>query len=92
MASTLEQRCEQSYRRRERRRKILAEAKDVSCADCGIKYPPYVMTFHHRDPRTKINNVANMVSEGIERLLAEIAKCDVLCANCHAEREFGPYA
>src|SRR5262249_49175277 len=47
------------------------------------------LTFHHRDPSQKVfpldaRNCANR-SEGV--LAGEAAKCDLLCANCHAEVE-----
>lgn len=62
-------------------------AKDVPCTDCEIKYPYYVMEFDHLDPDTKQFNVsAGVMSASYERLIAEIAKCEVVCANCHAER------
>jgi hypothetical protein len=39
----------------------------------------------------KQSNVASLVgmSASEERLRAEIAKCDVVCANCHRERTYG---
>ena len=56
--------------------------------DCGGEYPPYVMDFDHRDPLDKTDNVANAVHNGwsVTKFRAEIAKCDVVCANCHRER------
>jgi hypothetical protein len=48
------------------------------------------MDFHHRDPRTKCFNVTS--SEGMlkrrDLLMAEVAKCDIICANCHAARTY----
>lgn len=60
------------------------------CADCGISYPPYVMQFDHIVDG-KRGNVADMARSGfsIENLQAEIAKCELVCANCHAERTHG---
>jgi len=57
------------------------------CPRCG--HEPEVleeMHFHHRDPRRKVANVADLVSRGasISKIMAEIAKCDLVCANCHA--------
>lgn len=63
---------------------------ETPCADCGNKYPPYVMDFDHRDPSKKSFSVAKFKStNSVERVLKEIAKCDVVCANCHRERTFG---
>lgn len=56
------------------------------CIKCDTRHPA-VITFHHRDPGTKISEVAEMVSSAPryskEQILAEIAKCDALCSNCH---------
>ena len=51
------------------------------CA-CG-EHDPDVLQFHHRDPSLKKFNVAQPGTSSEARLLAEIEKCDVLCANCH---------
>ena len=40
-----------------RRETVTAELrriKDVACADCGRRFPPYVMDFDHRDPSQKL--------------------------------------
>lgn len=56
--------------------------------DCHGEFPHYVMHFDHRNPATKIKAVAAMIRNTItwEKLEAEIAKCDLVCANCHAVR------
>lgn len=68
---------------------IINAAKDRPCVDCGVKYPPYVMTFDHLDPSNKDFNIG-IIGPTISkvRLIAEIAKCEVVCANCHAERTY----
>ena len=68
--------------------KLIRKAKDQPCADCGKSYPYYVMDLDHVRG-TKVQNVANLRGRvGTEKLLEEIAKCDVVCANCHRERTF----
>lgn len=69
-----------------RNRDTMRMAKGDPCADCGISYPYYVMQFDHigDDKAFNIGIVGPRASR--ERLLAEIAKCVVVCANCHAER------
>jgi len=76
-------------KRKRRLRSIIQEIKNVPCADCGVKYPPYVMEFDHVRGE-KVRDISNMVSESvqIEKLLEEIEKCEVVCANCHRERTF----
>ena len=60
--------------------------KSKPCMDCKKSYPYYVMQFDHLGD--KKYNVAWMVSRGytIASIAEEIAKCDLVCANCHAER------
>jgi len=62
--------------------------KTLSCVRCGYDRPSGLQ-FHHRDPKHKAFNVSSFIRNGValETLQAEIAKCDVLCANCHAEVE-----
>lgn len=73
-----------------RLRTLIRHHKDKPCADCGIKYPHYVMDFDHVDPATKLFDIGVAKSKMNESVvLAEIAKCDVVCANCHRERTYG---
>lgn len=68
-------------------RDAVRAAKSKPCADCGTQYPYYVMEFDHLDAGTKHFNVsAGVTRASHERILAEIAKCEAVCANCHAER------
>lgn len=61
--------------------------KAAPCVDCGGTFPPECMDFDHIDPSTKSFCVAKgPVSYGRERVLAEIAKCELVCANCHRVR------
>lgn len=84
------------FRERERRRTaanavatraIIIEAKNVPCMDCGIQYPYYVMQFDHVRGE-KLFNIANVRTMSKKKLLDEIAKCEIVCANCHAERTY----
>lgn len=68
----------------DRIRQVIEAAKDAPCMDCDQRYPHYVMDFDHRDPSTKILNVG--LSRSLARTLAEIEKCDLVCANCHRTR------
>jgi hypothetical protein len=72
---------------RETHSKLLAELRTVPCLDCGGTFPFFVMEFDHRDPSEKTYLVSQMVGRaGTKSILAEIAKCDIVCANCHRER------
>ena len=56
----------------------------LACIKCGENHP-HCLDFHHRDPAEKefTLSLAGEGRYGIPRLLKEVAKCDVLCANCH---------
>jgi hypothetical protein len=43
------------------------------------------LDFHHSNPKEKEFEISNGVRSGYSknRILEEIAKCDILCANCH---------
>ena len=70
----------------ERVRQAVAAAKDVPCADCGGRFPKPCMDFDHRDPAQKSFTVSGGMPRGLASVLREIAKCDVICANCHRLR------
>jgi len=55
------------------------------CTDCGKTYPTFVMQFDHIGS-DKVKDVSKLKAHKRELLLAEIAKCEVVCANCHAIR------
>jgi hypothetical protein len=65
---------------------IVSQKKDVPCADCGIVYPHYVMHFDHLGLEPKLFTVSQMRQTTPKAILAEIAKCELVCANCHAVR------
>lgn len=69
-----------------KKRTMIQEYKKVPCADCGETYPPYVMDFDHREGEEKLFLVSKVQHHGKQKILDEIAKCDVVCSNCHRER------
>jgi hypothetical protein len=70
------------------RRLLLNGLKNRPCMDCGARFPPECMDFDHRDPETKHTEVGLMLTWKWERVLAEIALCDLVCSNCHRIRTF----
>jgi hypothetical protein len=66
-------------------RKEVAEMKAKPCADCGGTFPPECMDFDHVRGE-KIGDISKMLLRTTELLHEEIAKCDVVCANCHRIR------
>lgn len=73
---------------RAKRRMWLWGKKSVPCLDCQGKFPPYVMQFDHvGDKSFEIGTAA--INKSLKELEAEISKCEIVCANCHAVRTFG---
>jgi len=60
------------------------QLKDHPCTDCGVKYPYYVMHFDHLGVEPKVFTISNLPSK--KSIDTEVKKCELVCANCHAER------
>ena len=79
------------WKRKRTRRTDLAREIDEylrahNCVDCG-ESDPFILEFDHRDGVEKLDDVAFLRARGRrDELLAEIAKCDVRCSNCHQRR------
>lgn len=69
-----------------RRDELMAWWRDFKstkqCEQCGERAPE-CLHFHHIDPATKDFDLASFGGRSKETILAEVAKCRVLCANCH---------
>ena len=67
----------------------LALKEGKPCADCDGVFHPVAMQWDHRPGTPKAADVANLLRKNSKRrVLAEIAKCDLVCANCHAVRTY----
>lgn len=55
-----------------------------ACQDCGT-LNPVVLQFHHRPGERKVKEVMALAGAP-NKFWAEVAKCDLLCANCHLIR------
>lgn len=72
---------------RARLRAMLHEFKARPCADCAGTFDPVCMDFDHRPGESKLFDISdNLGGRAIAATLAEIAKCDIVCANCHRIR------
>jgi hypothetical protein len=68
---------------------FVRQEKDKPCMDCGRKYGYWCMDFDHRDASKKLTTVALASrSRSLDTLRQEIAKCDLVCSNCHRTRTF----
>lgn len=66
-------------------REHLVAAKSVPCADCGVQYPSYVMDFDHLGNKS-FTIGGSAPHQSLAKIKAEIAKCEVVCSNCHRQR------
>lgn len=74
-------------RRRELLVYIQALKLERGCTDCGYRGHPAALEFDHLPGTVKLHRIATMASGSTKaKIDAEIAKCEVVCANCHAIR------
>lgn len=81
---------ESHKRLRARNREFVNKIKDVPCTICNTKYPPLCMDFDHLPQYEKKRDISHLVlkAASLERLREEIAKCQIICANCHRLTSF----
>ena len=57
------------------------------CMDCGTKFPYYVLDLDHRVGTEKMFTPAHLHrTNSWTKMIEELKKCDVVCANCHRQR------
>jgi len=72
--------------RRKKKKEFEQYKKTLSCEICKENHPQ-CLEFHHTDPSTKKGNISDLVRDfSTKRLMEEINKCVVLCANCHRKQ------
>lgn len=66
----------------------MVELKALPCSDCGHTFPTCCMDFDHRIGERKEYNLGSMFAHHYSRELIEkeLAKCDLVCSNCHRIR------
>lgn len=76
--------------RSQNRQNFINAIKDLPCQDCGGRFPPECMDFDHRDPDLKLFQISlaavGFSPERLRKLMLEVSKCDLVCANCHRIR------
>jgi hypothetical protein len=77
--------CSSNQRRFELKEKCV-KYKGGMCQMCGYDKCMRALTFHHRDDSTKKFGISGVHCLKWETIRIELDKCDLLCANCHAER------
>jgi hypothetical protein len=63
--------------------------KTLSCSKCPESHPA-CLDFHHIDPKDKKMILSKLYPSGVSKktILKEVAKCIVLCANCHRKEHY----
>lgn len=71
----------------EKMKEIHEYQQEKGCADCGYNEHPAALEFDHLISTKKLFNIGEQIGNRSRKVLwEEIAKCDVVCANCHAIR------
>lgn len=74
----------QTHARMKETKRLGVEYLGGCCKNCGYNKYLGALQFHHRDPTQK--DPANFNKWlSFEVMKKELDKCDLLCANCHAE-------
>ncbi len=75
------------------RKKRVAEYIDMAggkCAICGYSRCLSALEFHHVDPSKKLFGINETTAvKARHKVFAELAKCVLVCANCHREIHAG---
>lgn len=71
--------------RRYSQREMIVEIKKAGCSICGYKKNSAALQFHHKDEKKKSFEISGNHCRSEESIKNEIAKCILVCANCHAE-------
>lgn len=81
-------------RRKEVQAWVCSYLSEHPCVDCG-EADIVVLEFDHRSTDEKFKAVSQMISDySLIKIQAEVAKCEVRCANCHRRktaRDFGHF-
>jgi hypothetical protein len=102
MTQTLAQAKQAAYQREYRKRHPRVKAKEmerikesrfllsvlkmaVGCIDCGYRQYPEALDFDHVRG-DKVLSVSGMCGFSLTKLITELEKCEVVCANCHRHR------
>lgn len=62
----------------------------VCCSRCGYNKNKAALEFHHPDNNKEytINSLTRTALSNKDKIMKEIEKCVVLCANCHREEHY----
>lgn len=87
----VERNAERTLQRRAALRAWVHKYKERSegCSRCE-EDDPACLDFHHVNPDEKTKNVSALITyePSLDRLVEEIEKCELLCANCHRKEHY----
>jgi hypothetical protein len=67
---------------------VISYKLEHGCADCGYRGHHAALDFDHLPGTAKVRDIKSGQQLGWAALQEEVAKCDVVCANCHRIRTF----
>lgn len=84
------QKAQTLQRTRDKRNLVTRHIQDVKsstpCTDCGENFPYWVMEFDHLGDKSFTISNYRSTTLSLDRVIEEIAKCEIVCANCHRGR------
>lgn len=66
------------------KKKLAIKYKGGSCIKCGFNKHYAALQFHHIDPSTKEYTWDKLKLKSWDKIVKELDKCELLCANCHS--------
>lgn len=83
VARTKQRTVEFNKKSREKSKAFIQQYKSTHpCTRCG-ESDIYCLDFHHTDPSSKLHTINAIGHCSISAIKKEIAKCIILCSNCH---------
>lgn len=83
---TKDKQVRQVVARRDDRKDSYIKLKGSRCEICGFEYNgenAACFDFHHLDPNEKDYEPSTAIRLSREKAIAELSKCQLVCANCH---------
>lgn len=99
MSPDIKEKTDRGIRQRNRKRREKQRTESYAwvkqykeshpCTDCRGFFQACQMQFDHLPGHEKVANISKLVGKrSLDAIKEEIAKCELVCANCHALRTF----
>lgn len=73
--------------RKHKRKEQCIKYLGSKCMECGYEKSKRALTFHHKDRNKKKFTISQILDHSWSKLKVELEQCDLLCFNCHMEKE-----